>query len=80
MRAEVERERNVLDMWTFNVNEDVHTGWPVDKFEQGILETDTHLAALQHSKPVLKYPASSMWGSFQESLGSSTYLKTIGSG
>ena len=34
MRAEVERERNVLDMWTFNVKEDVHTGWPVEKFEQ----------------------------------------------
>jgi Ca-activated chloride channel family protein len=78
MRAEVERERNVLDMWTFNVNEDVHTGWPVDKFEQGILETDTHLAALQNFKPVLKYPASSMWGSFQESLGSVLTSKRSG--
>ncbi|HEY5919337.1 MAG TPA: VWA domain-containing protein, partial [Chryseolinea sp.] len=78
MRAEVERERNVLDMWTFNVKEDVHTGWPVDKFEQGILETDTHLAALQKSKPVLKYPASSMWSSFQESLGSVLTSKRSG--
>ena len=78
MRAEVARERGVLDLWTFNVNEDVHTGWPVEKFEQGILETDNHLAALQNFKPVLKYPASSMWTSFQGSLSSVLATKRSG--
>jgi Mg-chelatase subunit ChlD len=78
MRAEVARERSVLDSWTFNVKEEVHTGWPVEKFEQGILETDTHLAALRNFKPVLQYPASSMWGSFQESLGSVLTSKRSG--
>ncbi|HMG90819.1 MAG TPA: VWA domain-containing protein [Chryseolinea sp.] len=78
MRAEVERERSILDMWNFNVVENVHTGWPVDKFEQSILETDTHLAALQNFKPVLKYPASSMWTSFQGSLGSVLTSKRSG--
>jgi Ca-activated chloride channel family protein len=78
MRAEVERERSILDLWTFNVAEDVHTGWPVDKFEQSILETDKHLAALQNFKPVLKYPASSMWTSFQGSLGSVLASKRSG--
>lgn len=78
MRAEVTRERAVLDLWNFNVKEEVHTGWPVEKFEQGILETDTHLAALRQSKPVLQYPASSMWGSFQESLGSVLTSKRSG--
>jgi Mg-chelatase subunit ChlD len=78
IRAEVARERSVLDLWTFNVKEDVHTGWPVEKFEESILETDNHLKALQNFKPVLKYPASSMWGSFQESLGSVLSSKRSG--
>lgn len=78
MRAEVARERSVLDLWTFNVKEEVHTGWPVEKFEQGILETDNHLKALQNFKPVLKYPASSMWGSFQGSLASVLTTKRSG--
>lgn len=78
MRAEVEREKNFLDTWSFNIKEDVHTGWPVDKLEQSILDTDTRLTALQQFKPVLKYPASSMWTSFQGSLGSMLSTKRSG--
>jgi len=78
MRAEVARERSFLDAWSFNLKEDVHTGWPVDKLEQSILDTDARLTALQQFKPVLKYPASSMWTSFQGSLGSMLSAKRSG--
>ncbi|SKC88340.1 VWA domain-containing protein [Ohtaekwangia koreensis] len=78
MRGEIERERKLLDSWTFNVKEDVHTGWPVDKLEQSILETDQQAIAMQKSKPVLKYPASSMWPSFQENLNTILELKRNG--
>lgn len=78
MRNEVERERNFLDLWSFNLKEDVHTGWPVEKLKQSILETDAELAALGKFKPTLKYPASSMWTHFQESLGSVLTAKRNG--
>lgn len=78
MRAEVAREKSFLDTWSFNLKEDVHTGWPVDKLEQSILDTDAQLTALQKFKPVLKYPASSMWTSFQGSLGSMLSSKRSG--
>lgn len=68
MRGEIERERKFLDSWTFNLKQDVHTGWPVDKLEQSILETDKQAASMLTSKPVLKYPASSMWSSFYENM------------
>jgi Ca-activated chloride channel homolog len=78
MRAQVGREKAFLDLWTFNVKEDVHTGWPVEKLEQSILDTDTQLDALQKFKPPLQYPASSMWTSFQSSLGSVLSTKRNG--
>ena len=78
LRHEVERERNFLDLWAFNLKEDIHTGWPVDKLEQSILETDAQLTALRKYKPTLKYPASSMWTNFQESLGSVLSTKRDG--
>jgi Ca-activated chloride channel family protein len=68
MRGEIERERNFLGVWAFNLKQDIHTGWPVDKLEQSILDTDRQAAAMLTSKPALKYPASSMWSSFQENL------------
>ena len=68
MRGEIERERKFLDSWTFNLKQDVHTGWPVDKLEQSILETDKQAASMLTSNPVLKYPASSMWSSFYENM------------
>ncbi len=78
MAATIKRERDFLDKWSFNLKEDVHTGWPVDKLEQSILDTDSQLAAFQKFKPVLKYPASSMWTSFQSSLASVLSVKRSG--
>lgn len=68
MRNEIERERKFLDSWTFNLKQEVHTGWPVDRLEQSILDTDKQSTSMLTSKPALKYPASSMWSSFQDNL------------
>jgi Ca-activated chloride channel family protein len=68
MRQQLVRERALLDSWTFNLQEDVHTGWPVDKLEQSITVTDQQVASIIKTKAAVKYPASSMIGSFQEGL------------
>jgi len=78
MRSNVTREKKLLDSWSFNLKEGVHTGWPVEKLEASILETDAQVEAFQRYKPAIQYPASSMWGSFQESLASILSTKRSG--
>jgi Ca-activated chloride channel homolog len=78
MRTQVAKEKAFLDLWTFNLKEEVHTGWPVEKLQQSILDTDTQLAAMQKFKPSIEYPASSMWSNFQSSLGSVLTSKRSG--
>jgi len=75
MLSPVQYERTILDMWTFNIKQEVHTGWPVDKLQESILETDAQMAYLKKNNPPLKYPASSMWTSFQGNLGSYLEVK-----
>lgn len=70
LKKEIARERAFLDNWTFNLNESVPTGWPAEKLQQSIAETADGLATLKKQQPALKYPASSMWSNFQESLSS----------
>ncbi len=70
IKKEIARERAYLDTWTFNLEEAVPAGWPVDKLQQSVLETADALTALKKQQPALKYPASSMWSNFQESLSS----------
>ena len=78
MKQEISRERAFLDSWNFNLNEEVHTGWPVDKLQSSILETDKAVAMFTQAKPSIKYPASSMYGSFVEALGSILSVKRSG--
>ncbi|HEY9048685.1 MAG TPA: VWA domain-containing protein [Ohtaekwangia sp.] len=78
MRNEILHQRNMLDAWTMNLQEDIHTGWPVDKLEQTILETDQQITAMQKMKPALKYPASSMWNSFQGNLAAVLEIQRSG--
>jgi Mg-chelatase subunit ChlD len=70
MRQQIIKEKNFIDSWTLNLKEEVHTGWPVDKLEKSILDTQAALDGLKNSNQTLKYPASSMWTSFQSSLAS----------
>ena len=70
IKKQIARERTYLDAWTFNLDETVPTGWSSEKLEQSITETADALASLKKLQPPLKYPASSMWSNFQESLAS----------
>ncbi|MBT1699426.1 VWA domain-containing protein [Fulvivirgaceae bacterium PWU4] len=75
MLAVIGMERQLIDTWSFNLEEKVHTGWPVDKLTESIPETDRQLSALKGLNTTLKYPASSMWSAFQEALSSILEIK-----
>jgi len=68
LRQQLTRERAFLDAWTYNLKEEIHTGWPVDKLQQSIAESDEQRATLNKASASIKYPASSMIGSFQDGL------------
>jgi Ca-activated chloride channel family protein len=70
MRQQIKNEKVLIDAWTFNLQDDIHTGWPVDQLTQSISETDKQLKSFEAYNPTLKYPASSMWSSYKNSLAS----------
>ena len=78
MKQEISRERAFLDSWNFNLNEELHTGWPLEKLQSSILETEKAVAMFTQAKPSIKYPASGMYGSFVEALGSILSVKRSG--
>jgi len=78
LRSQIANEKAFLDVCSFNLNQQVHTGWPVDKLQKSIAETDAQLLSLKKYNPTLKYPASSMWTNFQESLASMLEVKRTG--
>ncbi len=73
--AIVESERKLLNEWLFNINEKVHTGWPVEKLKASIPVSEANLQALQGAKPELKYPASSMLSNFLDVFNSYIDMK-----
>ncbi len=78
MREQIKREKAILDLWTCNLQEETHSGWPVEKIQQHVLENDKQIERLKQSKPTLKYPASSMYPSFIEGLESLQQTKRNG--
>ena len=78
MRKAISDERDFLNSWTFNLKEEVHTGWPVDKLEKSISTSDAQLKTLSAYNPPLKYPASSMYPSLKEAMGSILDIKRSG--
>lgn len=78
MRSQLKFESELLNSWTFNVLESVHTGWPVEKAQQHILENIKKIEALNQANPALQYPASSMYKSFVESIESLQQSKRSG--
>ncbi len=78
MREQIKREKAILDLWTCNLQEETHSGWPVEKIQQHVLENDKEIERLKASKPLLKYPASSMYPSFIEGLESLQQTKRNG--
>jgi Ca-activated chloride channel family protein len=75
MRVVLAKEFQLLNDWKINLNEDIHTGWPDDKVNGSIAEDENLLLNLKNKTPDLKYPASSMWSHFQESLSTIIDLK-----
>lgn len=78
MLEQIKREKTILDLWTCNLEEGTHTGWPVEKIQQHVLENDRQIEKLKASKPALKYPASSMYPNFIEGLESLQQTKRNG--
>lgn len=78
MKKEIDRERAWLDSWNFNLNEEVHSGWPADRISASILDTDNAVKLFSRTKPALQYPASSMYSSFAEALGAVLDVKRRG--
>lgn len=75
MLEQIAKEKAVIDLWTYNLEASVHTGWPVDKLEASIPETDKQLKAFNETTPSLEYPASSMYSSFKNALANMVETK-----
>jgi Ca-activated chloride channel family protein len=75
MRVVLAKEFQLLSEWKINLNDKIHTGWPYDKVNTSIAEDENLLLNLKSKTPDLKYPASSMWSHFQESLSTIIDLK-----
>ncbi|HEY3429494.1 MAG TPA: hypothetical protein VGK39_02380, partial [Cyclobacteriaceae bacterium] len=78
MREQLKREKAILDLWTCNLQEDTHTGWPVEKIQQHVLDNDKQIEKMKADKPTLKYPASTMYPNFIEGLESLQQTKRTG--
>ncbi|MEJ7645014.1 MAG: VWA domain-containing protein [Chryseolinea sp.] len=78
IRKAILKEREFLNVCSFNVKEEVHTGWQVDLLKKSIEDTDKQLKQLVAFKPALKYPTSSMLSNFQESLSNILEAKRNG--
>ena len=70
MRQQMEHEKAFLDRWTYNLQEDIPTGWPNDDLAASILVTDKFVKDAKQTKLTIKYPASSMFSSFNEGMES----------
>jgi Ca-activated chloride channel homolog len=70
MLNQITEERKFLSQFAYNLQSETHTGWAVDKLEQGIAATDAWLTEAKKVKPPINYPASSMWPNFLEGVES----------
>ncbi len=77
MRDQLATEKSLIDTWTLNILESVHTGWPVDKVQNHLREDEKLIPALT-SITGIQYPASSMVKSFTEGVVSLQEIKRSG--
>ncbi|MBX2956646.1 MAG: VWA domain-containing protein [Cyclobacteriaceae bacterium] len=78
LRDQLVFERELLDACMFNIREDVHTGWPVEKAEKHILDDVRKIEVLKSGVAGIQYPASSMYNSFVEGMESLQNTKRNG--
>lgn len=70
MWQRLEHEKSFLDLWSYNLEEDTPTGWPNEALSSSILQTDKLIKEAEQHKLSIKYPASSMYASFNEGMAS----------
>lgn len=64
MQAVLLAEQKLLDAWTYNLAEEVPSGWPLDRVQQSITEDDLLVAKFKQAPKSIEYPASSMYTGF----------------
>ena len=68
MRKEMQHEKAFLDLWKYNLEHEIPTGWPDEQLASSILQTDKFIKENAQVKLNIKYPASSMYSSFNEGM------------
>lgn len=67
MQMRIAHEGKLIDLWSVNLNDKTHTGWPVEKLKAHILQTQEFIDK-KISTAGIQYPASSMIPSFEDGL------------
>ncbi|HEX5170256.1 MAG TPA: hypothetical protein VFW11_13855, partial [Cyclobacteriaceae bacterium] len=75
MRKQMAHEKEFIDLWIYNLDEDTPTGWPDERLAESILATDKFVKEAKQMKLDIKYPASSMFSSFNEGMATILELK-----
>ncbi len=78
MRDQLALEKTLIDKWSFNVRQAIHSGWPVEAVQQHIRDDQTRLPALRQLAAGIAYPASSMVQSFIKGVESIQDVKRNG--
>lgn len=69
------RQKQVLTLWPYHLNEENPSDWPVDSIRESMVRDVELLAGFGKNEAKLAYPASSMIGSFRNALQSIQDLK-----
>lgn len=66
----IEEERKLMNLWSYNLNKKINTGFPVDSIRQSISRTETLLAQLKQKKSGMGNYSQTSFNSFIEGLES----------
>jgi Mg-chelatase subunit ChlD len=64
MRQILEKNNKLMDILTFNFNDETHTGWAKEEVQKNINGLDIFLGEIQKNIPNIEYPASHYYSSF----------------
>jgi uncharacterized protein YegL len=75
MLAVLIQEQKVLDAWSYNLAEEVPTGWPLETFQQSVAADNPYLTTFKQAPAAIAYPASSMYTGFGSAISSLQQVK-----
>jgi uncharacterized protein YegL len=75
MQEVMAMEQQLLNAWTYNLAEEVPSGWPLETFQQSTAAQDPRLSTFKQSPKAVEYPASSMYTGFGAALQSLQHVK-----